>query len=248
MNRLSSLHIAGGVLFCLVPAVVAQEKVRNLDEMSEKFPNAPIEIVTREVGAKTFDGSRVIAGTDWLRRLSLTVRNISQKNIVKFVIHIKIPKHGEMQHDAGMALDFPSENPVLDPAGRPTGHFNPPTLRVLQPGATTKVKVWEHQLEILERLKERGVPDVDTVILSIREVVFDDGTGWLVGKESRDDPSRPGSQLFVRPDRPDVPFETQLLSLFRSALILAPVTGQLGGCPGKPGFVFVSAPSDTSAR
>ncbi len=209
MNSLQVTNMIWRVCVVLISLVLltaslclAQQKTRILDESTPKnnFANPPIAIVSREVGNTPIIDSNILAGSDWLRDLTLTVKNISTKPIVRFQILLTIPKQGKMPYDAGMMVSFPQPERILDEGGKPTGDYKPLTVRVLQPGAVTKVQAWLHQLQILEDIKKQDVPDVDSVLVSIRQVVFDDGAGWLVGKETREDPDNPKGQIFVRPD------------------------------------------------
>lgn len=185
--------------FYLLTAIVchAQMKTRTIDESRDNFANSPVAIVNREVAGNPVNNSRVTAGADWLRDLKLTVKNISNKPIVKFEIHLTIPKQGLMPYDAGMVFSFPQPGRVLDSTGKPTGEYGSLSTRVLEPGSSTNVQVWLHQLQILEDVKSQNVTDVSKVFLSIRQVVFKDGTGWFVGKETRQDPENPKGQIFV---------------------------------------------------
>lgn len=188
-----------GVALFMPFIAVSQDRVRLIEESDPKlnFPNAPVAIVSRSVGNKTFlsDG-KFVAGPDWLKNLTLDVQNVSTKRIIRFEINLKIEKQGSMTYDAGMEYYFRLRNePVLDKMGRPTGEYK--IRKPLEPGEIVTVKLAEHQLPVLDDIKRFGITDIERVFMSIRRVVFDNGTGWFVGIETREDPNFPGSQIPV---------------------------------------------------
>ncbi len=232
-------------LFLLTASLcLAQQKTRILDESTPKnnFANPPIAIVSREVGNTPIIDSKILAGSDWLRDLTLTVKNISTKQIVRFEINLKIEKKGAMPYDAGMEFHFAlGRVPVLDATGKPTGEYKP--SKALKPGETVRVKVQEHQLRILDDIKMYGVGDIDRVLMSIRRVIFDDGSGWFVGIETREDPNVPGSQIPIRPNMPEPRFSKWLRSF---ALINAITKLEQFVCifPARSRFFFANSISN----
>jgi hypothetical protein len=159
----------------------------------------PIEIVNREVSNRPFSTEgTIIAGPEWIKDLTLTVRNVSDKTIIKFEILLTVPKQGDMPTDAGMLFSFPQPERLLGPDGKLTGDYKPLVLRTLAPNSTVKVQIWQHQLKILEDIKNQGVSDVEVASISIRQVLFDDGTGWYLGRLTRESPEEPNHQIFVK--------------------------------------------------
>lgn len=193
------------VFVLLVLEVPAQDRIRTLKEVDHKpsvSKAAPISIVSKELNNKRFTGESILAGPNWLSDLALTVKNVSAKPIVKFQILLTIAKKGNMENDVGMMFSFPQPERLLDAAGKPTGAYKELSIRVLQPDQTIRVQVWLHQLKILDDIEGQGVSDVNLAELSIQQVVFEDGSGWFVGRETREDPNNPKGQIFTRPDQP----------------------------------------------
>lgn len=195
----------GMLMLTAVSICHAQEKIRTVEHGKYRkydIRTEPIAIVSRELGDKLFmNESQVVGGSDWLRDLTLSVKNISKKPIVKFSILLTIDKQGNMTGLAAMEFSFPSpRESVLDADGKPTSEYQP--LKVLKPGGIVKVKVSDNQLRILDDLKKADVGDIERVSIGFRQVVFDDGTGWFQGLDTREDPNRPGSMIPIRPDRP----------------------------------------------
>lgn len=198
MKRLLRLGFLGGLLVSqFVFLVSGQEKIRTINDARHNFNNAPITVISREVGGKIFQGKQGVAGPDWLENLTLIIKNVSSKNIKRISILLKIPKQGSMEYGSGFYYPFPQGELIRTERGSLA--FGQASLLILQPGATVKLRAWPHQLKILEVLKAQGVTDIGDVEISITQVTFDDGTGWFVGLPAVEDPSKPGSLFIVKP-------------------------------------------------
>lgn len=187
MNRACKFLICIGLVVLLAPSGYSQQKIRTVEQDKYKTKNTPIT-VSYELGDEPFlNGNKTAAGSDWLRKLALNVRNGSQKTITFFHIELVIEKRGKMENNQAIVVRFPeSPEPILDSAGNPTGEFRRP---LLMPGKSVKLKIGENQLQVLEILKIQGVEDIDLVSIDIRYVYFEDGTRWMVGHEVRQDPN-----------------------------------------------------------
>jgi len=77
----------------LCPAAIhTQEKIRTLEHQRYKYKNEPVEIVSRMINGNTFTSEgKVISGSNWLRNLSLGIKNVSSKNIIYLEIHLVDP-------------------------------------------------------------------------------------------------------------------------------------------------------------
>ena len=89
------LYIASLVLLAATFSS-AQEKIRTV-EKGQKYPNSPIEVVGWDLGATPVtDETKASAGEDWLKKLTLTVRNISNKSIKSFDIDLLVKDRGQV--------------------------------------------------------------------------------------------------------------------------------------------------------
>ncbi|MBA2334067.1 MAG: hypothetical protein H0V90_03925 [Blastocatellia bacterium] len=160
---------------------VAQEKDRGVREDS-LHRTSPIVVVSRELGDKTFEKQKHVLGErDWLKHLTLGIKNVSDKNIVHFQIDLVIPKQGQMTGPAGVSIFFGRRSaPAITYPGDPT----------LRPSEAVKVKVTDNDFFRWDKvLKKYGVDDFESVTLDIREVHFEDGTGWKLGIPLQQDPN-----------------------------------------------------------
>lgn len=175
-----------GLLFLPVLSHIAfsQEKLRGVREMPQSNP--PIAVVGRQIADKQFErGVQVMAGNDWLNQLTFEVKNVSEKNIVFFEIYLRIPPAGKIDAGKIVGVSFGDRLAPLAASRRIL-------TEIIRPGNTTTVKISEADRTQVEKfLRSYDVVDVELVEMTIREVHFDDGSGWAVGAELRQDPSKP---------------------------------------------------------
>lgn len=197
---------AFGLFLLAVSLSHAQEKIRTLEHGKyRKYDTRtePIAIVSREVGDKPFiDDTKVVGSPDWLRHLTLEVKNISDKTINSFQIHLVIPKQGGMQYDWVMRMMFPFPRDKSGLNKNSQGVTEQDGGNILEPGATIKLRISENQLRVLDEIRKYGVMDVERVSVSFDKVDFGDGTRWDRGVEMKEDPTQPGRYLPVGSDRP----------------------------------------------
>lgn len=163
-----------------------QEKIRIVEGWGTPYPNQPIEIVGRELGERSFTKKNSVFGSpDWLKHLTLSVKNVSTKNILSFDIDILVKKDGKVL--LGIPYIFA---PYSDPADTNSmTEYGEKKIGVLRPEEVEKVKVRDQAMRAWrETLMRYQVDDVDRVALDLRAVHFDDQSRWMYGQESRPDP------------------------------------------------------------
>jgi hypothetical protein len=166
------------VTFC-VPSF-AQEKIRTLKK--HPYSAAPIEVVDRKIGNHQFlDESRVSGDVDWLQKLRLNIKNISDKTIISFDIALHVEKQGKMLTAVSFPIYFRTytrdapDNVETIQGGKKLGP--------LAPGEVVTVRISDqHKLKFDDILKQYGSEDFDCAEVNIGMVYFDDGTRWAFGK------------------------------------------------------------------
>jgi len=163
-------------------------------------PNGPVR------GRQFRDAFKFQAGDDWLRNLSLVLKNRTSKNIVYVGLKLKFPQtktegpvveqsfaYGRIPgavayNGSGEKLPQGSDRPIL-----------------LAPGQQMTLSLAGHDSEIREGL-ERLQPFSSISLCYIRyDVYFEDGTAWWLGRYGAPDPAQPGkiipmdSQYFPGP-------------------------------------------------
>ena len=185
-NRLGAFIYTILSMLLLVSFGTGQEKMRTIEHSKYKSKNEPITI-GYEIGDKQFLRGVQVGSPDWLKELTLNIKNTSKKTITYFQIELVVEKQGEMPVNWSFVVRFPeSSQPVLDAAGKLTGESRLPTL---SPGETVRMMISENQLRGLDELKKQGVNDIETVSIDIRYVYYDDDTGWSLGHEVKRDPN-----------------------------------------------------------
>ncbi len=193
MNRLLGLSLFIGFLLCHFASVAdAQEKLRIIQEVEHE--SSPVVVVSRYVGDKKFDRSHrnrhgITAGNNWLSSLSLDVKNVSNKNVTYIMLHLDTPKSGKMVLN-GMTSPIFFGSRVASAATANKDSSSP--LKLLKPGDVVKLKMSDAvRTKLEEYLKQYDAEDIEQIATDIREVHFEDGTGWSLGYELRQDPLNP---------------------------------------------------------
>lgn len=228
MNRLLGLSLFIGFLLCHFASVAdAQEKLRIIQEAEQE--NSPVVVVSRHVGDKAFDRSHrnrhgITAGHNWLSELSFDVKNVSNKNVTFIDLQLAIPKSGKMELN-GWLVSFIFGNRVASAATANKDSSSP--LELLKPGDVVKLKISDLQRTQMEKyLKKYDAEDIEQVRMDIRKVHFDDGTGWNLGIELRQDPLNPEIWRPVIQGR----MKNQMSSsVWMSAFVPIPLFNFLGG-------------------
>lgn len=164
--------------------ILAQSKIRTLDHQKYRYKNEPLMVVGRAIGDKPFpnNDNKIEAEPDWLKNLSLDVKNISSKNIAFFEIHLVVDNPRKLLSQDSIALRF---------TGWPTFKDNTEFVKLggkrvtLKPGEIVRLSVRE-QLPptLMNYVESLTAENFDRVSIDIRYVQFDDGTGWGLGKDS----------------------------------------------------------------
>ena len=233
------------LILLMASLLTAQEKMRTLEFREYRkydISTEPIAIVNRELGSKPFlNENNVVGNSNWLHELTLTLKNISTKSIRVCVIHLILPQKGTMSSKATMLMGFPSDD-LRDPDAKIPNE----QLLLWKSGQVIRLKIPNNQLRLLDDLRNKGVPDIDSLSMSIYKVEFNDGTGWFQGMRIRENPNHPGNWI---PDQPVMMsksiFKWQGTMAFFSSLG-PPLNPFLGLLPAIGGISFL--PRDSSAR
>jgi hypothetical protein len=159
-------------------AIAAPGQVRALERDVQPFE--PIEIVAVEVKGKAAEfGKPLDNDVDWLRGLTLRVKNISGKPISYISIHLRVnpPESGSLpkvtKFSAG-SLPFP-RNGVLEPA-----------KTLVAPGDFVDVRFDDVAFNTYKNDLQ-----VSKTIVRLGEIFFTDDTAWMRGMLHTRDPKNP---------------------------------------------------------
>ena len=174
---------------CAALSCAAQVKLRRIEQPAKfVYPNTPIEVGVA-INGKDLPSKEVQAGPDWLRNLSLDVKNTSGKDINLLLINVflKEPKYGAIEagpETAGIVI-------AVELA------FSEPRITVLPAGDRSTFMLPAKMVDYwTDYARKQGIEDIEKVLLEIRQVGFTDGTGWLLGRQTRKDPVS-GRSVFV---------------------------------------------------
>jgi hypothetical protein len=159
-------------------------------------PPVKITLVKSKIGELATD-KKISAGDDWLKGLTIRVRNDSDKpvNYVNIDLQFRHPEHQSWEFD----LLAPHEY-GRSPFTPPEQEF-PHAAEPIFPGQTRDIPLTDENYDALMRELDRlKYPAIKEVILRVRAVGFSDGTAWDSGNIFRHDPNNPGK--WIRDDGP----------------------------------------------
>jgi len=160
----------------------------------------PIEIVGLKVGNQRISAGKPFPRSEaWLKYLTVTVRNISRKNVKYLRCKIEFPD--DSKGNQVLSDHFISSGQMF--------HFSPQIPRfgedvTLAPSQTIDVITGNRVFWFLSsEIGRKGLPKTaaDSVIIKVDMVLFDDNTGWIIGNAVVRDKDNPG--LWIRDKRQD---------------------------------------------
>ncbi len=165
----------------------------------KEWHNSPVKIalVKSKIGELATD-KKISAGDDWLKGLTIRVRNDSDKpvNFVGLDIQFRWPEEQSRELDLVAPIEY-GRNPFA-----PSEQEFVPEAELIFPKQTRDIPLtdegYDQLRSILDNLKFPAA--IKEVILRVRTVGFSDGTAWDGGSIFRRDPNNPGK--WIRNDGP----------------------------------------------
>lgn len=181
---------AVSALMCLLVVTSLAYSQEKVVKLSRPGPKAPVEVADLKNQAQPLAFGRAFeGGTGWLKDLSFSVRNISQKNIVFISLaidftEIKIP--AIFRHNISL--------------GRPTNttccKYLP--LLTVKPGEVVSVPLSREYEQFGETVeKYYGADALSTIVIVLGQVHFEDGTMWDLGEIYRPGTEQAGKWVRV---------------------------------------------------
>ncbi len=178
-----------------VPA--GQEEERVIEKQA--FGTEPVKIKDIKVNKKGIVvGKKFSAADDWLRGLSVTVENKTEKNVTHVSVQVV---YARAENDVAS-----QEAPLGDSITYGVSPFRKPTApaqaQAIPPGGSVDLVLSEQTYNendlILKRLKY--TKSIKKIELTVEEVGFEDGTAWSKGQYWKPDPRNPGQWLRAKQD------------------------------------------------
>lgn len=156
------------------------------------------EIVGLKVKGNAVEfGRKIDADDDWLKGLTVTVRNVSSEPIVYLELEVRVFGDKEDKEAAGKL-------PVIYPLSYGNYHSTDPTQapapappQTVEPGSTLDITLTDKDYEFLmSALSANAYPlTIKYAELSVTDIIFADGTRWYKGMRLRRDPKNPAEWL-----------------------------------------------------
>jgi hypothetical protein len=174
--------------------LAGQVKEREIKKLN--WPKEPVKIgKLKAKGATVILGEKFRADDDWVKELTISIKNISEKTITYLEIELSFPrdKGAPEETDAHDRIIY-GQYPAL-PGETATAHPDQPPIR---PGNTVDVVLRDYE-GIRKFLNETHYPvSINRLEVSVGDLVFDNGTKWSGGGLFRRDPDNPGGWIRIK--------------------------------------------------
>lgn len=167
----------------------AQGQERKIDKLS--WRDEPIRILSQKTKGKTIEfGKKFLEEDDWLRGLTVTARNVSDKPISRIELSLAFPR------PEGTSEDIPTYTVGMF-YGRDPSDADAKSHKQILPGENVEVKLLEVNLPFIRAdLESLGYPEkVTHAQILVSSVTFNDGTEWVGGDILYPDPANPKQKI-----------------------------------------------------
>lgn len=176
-------------LLMTVPALLAthsfaqQEKERLLERYVHQKEPLRIKAIKGKKGMINIS-KKFLDDDDWLKGLSISLENISEKSITYIQLEIEFPRPDDVPplvfpvvYGQGLLPD--SESTVKSPA--------------IKPGEEVVLSLSQEAYAVLKQSldEEKYSKSIKHAIVDLRSVIFDDGIMWRAGRLMKRDPNDP---------------------------------------------------------
>jgi hypothetical protein len=180
------------IVFCLWVSATHSSKIQNPDKIIEKGedykPPLKITLVKSKFGIIETN-KKISAGDDWLRGLTIRVRNDSGKTVTSVTIEIQFRRP---EYQAG-ALDLLTPIEYGPNPFAPFERNSPLPAEPILPNQTKDITLSEQNYDALRAVLdvENYPASIKAIKIQVRTVGFNDGTAWHKGKIFKRNPNDP---------------------------------------------------------
>lgn len=162
--------------------------------------------ITPERPAKEKNGKPFAAGPDWLRVLTVVVKNFSPKNVVAAHLLVDFPETGTgVPGDPTVAVpiwlgNIPEHGLYNTRDGKKLELPTKPALNLVA-GAELKISMAPYYEKVKASIEsKRPGSDITTCWIRLQQFYFADGTRWAPGNFQKPDPASPGKYEKITAD------------------------------------------------
>lgn len=174
-----------------------QEQLPRLLKRSS-FRNEPMKVIGIKVKGKPIEADKeFVEDDDWLKSLTIRLKNVSDKPVVFIEISLNFPSVEEHPYGPEPGYVYDLSYGRAPQSGLPPKEESKPVL----PNQTVDISLTEEDKDTIEKaLIQLGFPlHTRYVRMLLRTVMFDDDTMWSAGHILTRDPNDPGTWKVVRP-------------------------------------------------
>jgi hypothetical protein len=184
--------LASPAVFSVAPPAGAAASAGGPKERSIRkvdWPGEPFKIEEMKVGGKAVGlGAKFSAEDDWLRGLTVKVRNVSDKPVLFLDVALNFPRQGSPEPESRDHLLYGRYPP---PPGQPAPESPAAGQPPIRPGETAELVLGDYE-GTRRFLDQTNYPESITELeIEISDAFFDRDTKWSGGQILRRDPHDP---------------------------------------------------------
>ena len=163
-----------------------------LEKGKDYDPPVKIRLVKSKIGVIETD-KKISASDDWLKGLTIRVRNESDKIVTGLVISIQFRRPANQAKELDLVAPIPyGRDPLASPEEAATATAEP-----ILPGQTKDIALSDQAYDSLRSILDNlNYPaSIRSVKLEVKIIGFQDGTYWSNGAIFRRDPNNPGKWI-----------------------------------------------------
>jgi hypothetical protein len=155
----------------------------------KSWQNEPVKILRLKIKSKDFAlGQKFLEDDDWLKNLTISVKNVSGKNITFISLTLDFPRsEGSTEVPSAYDLEY-GRNPLF-----PVDAILPDNQKPILAGETKDLALSDEEYNSLRHfLSETNYPtSIKQVDIILGQIIFEDGTKWAGGAWFRRDSTNP---------------------------------------------------------
>jgi hypothetical protein len=192
--RSSSAIISCLVLSILITSITAQDKRRyiEVEKLDGSIP-APLEIVEIRIGEKKLSGDSLLADSNWLKDLRITVRNISDKTVTRVLLMALVSGEGSTYWKFRTQFQQYGESPF-----QKVRASKPKLPSALKPDEAAVIRIDPKMVDVLmQQFAKHDIYGTDRIVIEYAQIIFDDNSGYARGRKICHVPGKPGANNSV---------------------------------------------------
>lgn len=143
------------------------------------WPDSPVELISISSNfGKINNKESFTADETWLQGLSLQLKNNSKKTVIGIRYTLLLPNIEGKDLPLGVPVGFGYQQAIEDEYIEPNTASIPPDGDII---VSLDEETYKDIIAAVERTESKSMANVNTAVLILQEVIFDNDTCWVAG-------------------------------------------------------------------